>query len=196
MAKNDEADTDSAPADNEELADKVGEEKPKVEDENADKDKQDEQVLTNDDTLDDTKSMETKAGAKLSKDTKTKLQGVYDGLEELRTKCEGFQGEIKAMLSDGDADSTKDDQTAAKKDVTAEASDEVQQTGDDDASSKDGQVDGEVNSGASGDANEGADQDGAEAKEDDEVVDPDNLTPEQAEKIAAAANAELDNLKQ
>jgi hypothetical protein len=184
--------------------------------------------LTTDASIDDTKGMETKAGASLSKANKDKLKSVQSDLTDFIGKAQAHLGTIGAMLGDdaegekeavvdetkatGDKVQQKDgeaenaDATDAAADTSATANgtnNDEQQHGDDNAS----KGDGEVNSEADKKADEGADQQATGDKKDDdkeadkatgddELVDPENLTPEQAEKIAAAVNEELEKLKQ
>ncbi len=176
--------------------------------------------LTTDTTLDDTKGMETKAGASLSKANMEKLKACHKALTDMKAMCDEHMGVIADMVGDMNDDSeakaTATDQTKAvdgeeakadKQEVakaeTAEGTNNnEQQTGDDNA---DGKGEGEVNSEAEK-ADEGANQkdagDTSKAEEADkaddgeELVDPEDLTPEQAEKIAAAVNEELEKLKQ
>lgn len=174
--------------------------------------------LTTDTDIVDTKGMATKAGAALSKANKDKLKAIYDDLSDVSAKCQTHMTNLSELLQlevedDEEAKAAtkvehKDASKADKVDETGESesakatNDDEQQQGDDNAA----KGEGDVNSGAKVDetkANEGADHkaagtataDKADEAEDEELVDPDNLTPEQAEKIAAAVNDELDNLK-
>lgn len=181
--------------------------------------------LTTDATIDDTKGMSTKAGASLSKANKDKLKAVHADLADMAAKCQTHMDAISAMIGteddgkaaedvetkaveqkDGEGEQqATDGQEQAAEDTAkaAEGKEDEQQQGDDDA----GKGEGEVNSEADKKADEGADQGEAEKQdakdeaaaktaEDEELVDPDNLTPEQAEKIAAAVNEELDKSDQ
>lgn len=155
-------------------------------------------VLTNSGQADDNNAMETKAGAKLSKATKAELQAVYDGLEELLSKGTTLQSNIKSLLGETAQDDQTDEGKDAEADTKKDAKDDdnkdaadgegEQQQGDDNADG-DKKGDGEVNAKA-GDADAGADQKDA-GQDDEEYIDPENMTPEQAEKLAAAVNAEL-----
>lgn len=176
--------------------------------------------LTTGATIDDTKGMETKAGASLSKANMEKLKACHKALTDMKAMCDEHMAVIAEMVGDmnedGEAKATTTDQTKsvegeeaqadkqeAEKAETAEGTNnDEQQAGDDNA---DGKGDGEVNSEAEK-ADEGADQKDAgntskteeadKADDGEELVDPNDLTPEQAEKIAAVVNEELEKLKQ
>lgn len=184
--------------------------------------------LTTAATIDDTKAMETKAGASLSKANKDKLKAMHSSFEQIKAMCDDHMLVLKELLGDetdgagaekaAEAQVTKaadgeeaqaggqaegQEQKADQAETAEGTNNDEQQAGDDNA---EGKGDGEVNSEAVK-ADEGADQKDAgtttttteeadKADEGEEMVDPNDLTPEQAEKIAAAVNDELEKLKQ
>lgn len=143
--------------------------------------------LTTDSTVVENDAMEVKAGAKISSANKAKLKSMHDDLKSAHETLGNHLPVLAAML--GESDEGGEEKVVADTDSTTKHSGEQEEAKD----AKDGA--GDANAATTGEvADAGADHKDVELEDGDEFVDPDNLTPEQAEKVAAAVReAELES---